>query len=234
MNDLIMKRASKIKTKKKIQKIIKLALLISVLGLLLSYFVIGLIYNNGNFTITLDKNLYMQNDIIIYDTPDYKVFRSELNAEPVEYLDNISSRWLPNNLYDHQGGSHNGDNYIAYTFYIENMGEEVSDYWSEIIIDDVIRDVDEAIRIRVYKNDQFVTYAKPQNNGAAERDTVAFEEDNYVALDHVENFSPGDIIKYTIVIWLEGSDPDCTDNLLGGEIKLHMQFNSEFKEEKES
>lgn len=233
MNDIIMKRASKIKKKKKLKKIIKLSLLILVLLLLLSYFVIGLIYNNGNFTITLDKNLYMQNNLIIYDNVDYKVFRSELNAEPVEYLDNISSRWLPNNLYDHQGGSHNGDNYIAYTFYIENMGQEVSDYWSEVIIDDVIRDIDEAIRIRVYKNDSFVTYAKLGRNGAVERDTVAFEDDTHVGLDHVENFAPGDIIKYTIVIWLEGNDPDCTDNLLGGEIKLHMEFNSEFKENKD-
>lgn len=230
MNDIIMKRANKIKKKKKLVKIIKLSLLISTLALLLSYFVIGLIYNNGNFTITLDKNLYMQNNLIIYDNVDYKVFRTELNAEPVEYLDNISSRWLPNNLYDHQGGSHNGDNYIAYTFYIENMGEEVTDYWSEVIIDDVIRDIDEAIRIRVYKNDSFVTYAKLGRNGAVERDTVAFEDDTHVALDHVENFRPGDVIKYTIVIWLEGNDPDCTDNLLGGEIKLHMEFNSEFKE----
>ena len=232
MNDIIIKRASKIKKKKKLIKIIKLFLLVSVLFLLLSYFVIGLIYNSGNFTITLDKNLYMQNNIIIYDNVDYKVFRSELNAEAVEYMDNISSRWLPNNLYDHQGGSHNGDNYIAYTFYIENMGEEVSDYWSEIIIDGVIKNIDEAIRIRVYKNDNYVTYAKIGQNGVPESDTLAFEDDKHVALDHVENFKPGDIIKYTIVVWLEGNDPECTDNLLGGEIKLHMEFNSEFKEDK--
>ena len=50
MNDIIMNRANKIKKKKKLVKIIKLSLLISTLALLLSYFVIGLIYNNGNFT----------------------------------------------------------------------------------------------------------------------------------------------------------------------------------------
>lgn len=230
MNDIIISKASKIKRKKKIQKIIKLALLSLILLLLLSYFIVGLLYNSGNFTITLDKNLYMQNNIIIYDNSDYKVFRSELNADPVEYLDNISSRWLPDNLYDHSGGSHNGDNYIAYTFYIENLGEETSDYWSEIVIDDVIKNIDEAIRIRVYKNDSPTTYAKLSNNGIAETGTVPFRDDEIAALDHVENFKPGDIIKYTIVIWLEGNDPDCTDNLLGGEIKLHMQFNSEFME----
>ena len=47
---------------------------------------------------------------------------------------------------------------------------------------------------------------------------------------HIERFGPGDIDKYTVVMWLEGTDIDCTDNLLGGEIKVHMEFNSEFKE----
>lgn len=28
-------------------------------------------------------------------------------------------------------------------------------------------------------------------------------------------------------MWLEGNDPECTDNILGGEFKAHMQFNSE-------
>ena len=111
---------------------------------------------------------------------------------------------------------------------------EINDTCKNII--NYIKKIDEKVlsfgKYSVYKNDSFVTYAKLGRNGAVERDTVAFEDDTHVGLDHVENFSPGDVIKYTIVIWLEGSDPECTDNLLGGEIKLHMEFNSEFKEEK--
>ena len=64
-------------------------------------------------------------------------------------------------------------------------------------------------------------------NGKAETNTTPFIDDNLVALDHVEKFSPGDKNRYTVVLWLEGTDPDCTDNLLGGEIKVHMAFNSE-------
>ena len=39
--------------------------------------------------------------------------------------------------------------------------------------------------------------------------------------------------KYTIVLWIEGSDPECTDNILGGEFKVHMDFKSENTEEGE-
>lgn len=225
----ILLSASKAQRKKKLRKVVKLALLISILLLLIFYVVISIVYNSGNFTITLDKNLYLQRGIIIYDDPEYKVYRSELYAESVDYLDNISYKWLPNNL-DDQDGSHNGDNYVAYTFYIENLGEDTSDYWADIEIEDVIKNVDEAVRIRVYKNGEYVTYAKLSDSGKPEKDTVAFNSDDIVTLEHVEKFKPGDKNKYTVVIWLEGSDPECTDNILGGEIKIHMNFNSEFVE----
>ena len=43
-----------------------------------------------------------------------------------------------------------------------------------------------------------------------------------VAEGTVNGFKPGDISKITVVIWIEGNDPDCTDDLLGGEFKVDM------------
>ena len=34
-----------------------------------------------------------------------------------------------------------------------------------------------------------------------------------------------DVHKYTVVLWLEGDDPDCTDDILGGEFKVDMVMN---------
>lgn len=228
MEDKIKLSASKVKRRKKIRKYIKLIILILLLMLLVLYVVISIIYNNGNFSITLDRNLYLQKSIIIYDNPQYKVYRSELYADSLEYFDNISYRWLPDNLDgDNYDGSHNGENYIAYTFYVENIGKDISDYWSEIIIDDSIKNLDDAIRVRVYKNGVATTYAKISSNGTPEKDTVPFKSKTLVSQEHVENFKPGDKDRYTVVVWLEGTDPECTDNILGGEIKMHMEFNSE-------
>ena len=30
--------------------------------------------------------------------------------------------------------------------------------------------------------------------------------------------------KYTIIVWLEGNDPDCTDDIIGGEFKIDMEM----------
>ena len=39
--------------------------------------------------------------------------------------------------------------------------------------------------------------------------------------------------RFTIVIFLEGDDPECINDLIGGEIKMHMDITEEhFKENK--
>lgn len=223
----ILLTTSKLKKEKKIKRIVKIVLLLISLLLIALYSAAGIIYNSSNFSITLDKNLYYERGIIIYDDPDYKVFRSELYAKSPDTFDNISYRWLPNDLNDSNGGSHNGDNYLAYTFFVENTGVETANYYSEIVIDDVIKNVDEVVRIRVYKNGNETTYAKVSSRGIAEPNTIPFEEERLVVLDSNEVLKPGDIDKYTIVLWIEGSDAECNDNILGGEIKISMNFNSE-------
>lgn len=224
----------KFMVEKKIKRILIVVLLFIFLMLLILYYTIGIIYNSGNFSVTLDKNLYFDKGLIIYDDKDYKVYRSELLAEAPETFDNISYKWLPSTINDSEGGSHNGDNYLAYTFFVENTGNDVSDYWTEVVIEDVIKNVDEAVRIRIYRNGEYVTYAKLAANGEAEPETIAFQDDEIVVMEHIANFRPGDIDKYTIVMWIEGSDPECTDNILGGEFKVHMNFNSEHVDEQDS
>ena len=223
--------SKKMQKEKKLKRNLRIALIIIFFILLLLYFVVGIIYNNGNFSISLDRNLYFDKGLIIYDDPSYKVYRTELYAEAPKTFDDISYKWLPNDISEHSGGSHNGNNYLAYTFYIENQGEEIADYWSEVVIEDVIKNVDDAVRVRIYKNDEYVTYAKIGSEGMPEPNTIAFQEENLVVREHTENFKPGDIDKYTIVLWIEGSDPECTDNILGGEFKVSMQFNSEYVED---
>ena len=219
--------ASKVKQEKKTNKIFRIVLILIILILLILYFVIGIIYNRGNFSITLDKDLYFESGLMIYDDPEYKVYRSELLAPAPDTFDSMSYKWLPDNLGEEKLGTHNGDNYLAYTFLIENTGDKEVNYISRVVIEDVIKNVDEAVRIRVYKGNEYVTYAKLSNKGEPEEGTVSFLEDKIVMEEHINNFKPGDINKYTVVVWIEGTDPDCTDNILGGEFKAYMNFSSE-------
>lgn len=217
----------KLRQEKKFKKFLWIALLLIMIVLVILYFVIGIIYNSGNFSITLDQNLYFDKGLIIYDDPVYKVYRTELYAPSPSQFDNVSYTWLPKDIDELGGGSHNGKNYLAYTFFLENQGESVSDYWSEVVIDDVINNVDDAVRVRIYRNGEHVTYAKSASDGTNEPHAEKFASDDLIVRNHVENFAPGDIDRYTIVLWIEGTDPECTDNIIGGEFKVHMDFKSE-------
>lgn len=225
--------SEKIRDREKKIKAIKIGLLIFILFLITIYFLLRIAYETGNFTISLDPNFAKKSGLIMYENKDAKEARQILKAERVEFMDNISVKWLPDDI-DKQGeGAHNGDNYLAYTFYIENNGSEVINYWYQIVIDDVIKNVDKAVRIMVYRNGEKTLYAKiNENTNQPEEGTVPFYSNKEVMVTCREDFKPGDIDKFTIVIFIEGDDPDCLDDLIGGEMKMHMEITEEHIEQK--
>jgi len=40
----------------------------------------------------------------------------------------------------------------------------------------------------------------------------------------------GDLDKITVIIWIEGDDPDCVHALIGGHVRLHMKLTEEHTE----
>ena len=230
MQDKVKITSKKVLREKRLRKIFLILIVLLLFLLLLFYMIVGIVYNRGNFSITLDENLYFDRGLIMYDDPEYKVYRPELYAEEPDFY-NISQYWLPEDITESGGGSHNGESSLAYTFYVENIGEEIRDYWSEVHIENVTRNVDDAVRIRIYRNGEYVTYAKERVDGNPEVNTTAFLSDTLAGRMHIENMKPGDIDKYTLVIWIEGSDRECTDDILGGEFSVRLRFNSEYVEE---
>lgn len=209
-------------------KVLKITVLLIILFLIILYFILRVIYETGAFTVSLDPNLEKESGLVMYEKMENKQAKQILKAEELEFMDNISVDWLPENLNTEGEGSHNGDNYLAYSFYLENQGVENINYWYTILVDDVIKDVDEAIRIMVYRNDEKTIYAKAnKTTNEAEEGTEVFYSDDTIVLKQREDFKPGDIDKFTVVIYLEGDDPECLDNIIGGEMKMHMDITEE-------
>ena len=178
--------------------------------------------------VSLEKNEMLYSGLAMFESLNDSTPKRRLKAKDLQFMDNISIKWLPDNLNEVGTGSHNGDNYIAYTFYVINVGEETVDYWYEIDIDDTIKNVDEAARIMIYRNGTPTVYAKKSKiTGEAEPDTKKFTSEKIAVLEHRENFKPNTKDRYTVVLWIEGDDPECKNDLLGGEIKLHMDFTEE-------
>ena len=223
--------SEKVKKREQRIKILKITILLILLFLIILYFILRVIYDLGDFTVSLDPQLADKSGLVMYEHLADKQEKKILKAEKLEYMDNICVQWLPDNISDGEG-SHNGANYLAYSFYLENQGVEPINYWYKIVSDDVIKNVDKAIRIMVIRNDEKIVYAKPnERTGEAEggesEPTEKFYSNTELVLKQRASMQPGDIDKFTIVIFLEGDDPDCTDELIGGEMKMHMDITEE-------
>lgn len=91
---------------------------------------------------------------------------------------------------------------------------------------------DDLLRVRLYKNNNeghnYSTYAKPPRSGSpshinekgeevweeliwsgSDEYATNFVDENTIMTDTVERFKPGDYYRYTILTWLEGTDPEC-------------------------
>ena len=206
---------------------IKLGLIIMALFLIIIYFLLTAFYEGGDFTVSLDPAFAQKSGLIMYEK-DGDEDKRILKAKKAEFIDNISIKWIPQDINKQGEGSHNGDNYLAYSFYIKNKGSDVINYWYEIIIDDVIKNADEAIRVMLYRNDEQTVYAKASSKtGEAEPGTKMLYSDKEVAVEQRKDFQPGEVDKFTIVVFIEGDDPECLDNLIGGEMKMHMDITEE-------
>lgn len=222
----IRRTAQEIKTYRVVRKIIPIGAGIGAIILIIGYVLSVLYMKFGAFTVMINKFDQVDYALTLSESPEFGVMTSKLNAEIDESITNIDGSWLPDYL-DNIDGEHNGDNYIAYTFYCKNVGQNTVTYSYELYIANMTYDIEKAVRIRLYVDGEYNDYAYARTDGipGPEPGTVAFQSGTTVVKKNIHDFHPGDITKYTIVIWLEGNDPECVDKILGGMMKVDMQMN---------
>ena len=177
----------------------------------------------GSFTVNVNKYEMVKYGLSLSEYQDLSHPSSVLNAKIDQSITNIAEEDLPDNV-DDIDGVHNGKNHIAYTFYLFNSGttDEIAYEW-QILMSNIINGLDEAIRVRLYIDGVPTTYAKTASDGSgAEPGTVPFYSTDVIATGRRDNFSVGSVTKFTLVLWLEGNDPDCVDWIKGGQMKIDM------------
>ena len=171
-----------------------------------------------------DRELYRKG-IAISATGDFEDPTARLVVETVQDATNTTLSDLPTNLDDFDG-SHNGRNYMAYTYYVRNAGKEDVNYVARVVLNACAKGAEQAVRVAVWRNGERVVYAMPAADGGDEEDCVSFESDKIVCTYTEENFLVGNVDKYTIVIWMEGEDPECVDAIVGGSVEFSMTIDA--------
>ncbi len=243
-------------------------LLGSLLTLLAVLFLFSLVTKmKGHFTVNLTDDLF-EEGFIIAEAKDEKGelinATAYLYGDPLLNTPCISITSLPEGL-DLVDGSHNGEDYFAYTVYIQNRGIRTGGYEYQVLVNSESLDVSRAIWVMVFEDGEMTFYAQAGADGNPEAiparsdrtrgyrripymdqirspetqyevipsDTpatyyrlipVPFESEQVVTTAAKTDVEPGEIHQYTVVVWLEGDDPDCTNELKGGHFGLELNF----------
>ena len=146
--------------------------------------------------------------------------------------------------------------FFKYTFYVTNKGSSSTDYDLGLTMSQHSHQasnrfgLDAVLRVRFYENRNldehfYTTYAKKSKNyhldengevswkeRVSDREESGYAEEfinsNLILTSTVTSLKPKEIVRYTLVFWLEGSDPECSGEapvdsalILGVEIGAH-------------
>ena len=194
-------------------------------ALMIGYAFVLVYDRTGRFSVSVN-NPVETFALTLCEDSKFNTKASILTNDQLVSITNISGAILPNNL-NEIDGEHNGDNYLAYTFYRKNVGSAPASLNYELTFNNVTNNLDEAVRVRLYVDGVATNYAKTRSDGGgkeinfcdetfASKYTVCYGAVNYVAID--------DYSKFTVVIWVEGDDEDTNDHVLHGKIKFDMKI----------
>ena len=207
--------------------------------------------NSGEFIIRVDHP--GEKFLVLSETTDFSEELITLKGPAVRNADNISIFDINPNVAE-VDGAHNGPNYIAYTFYVKNLNSEPITYTYSLNIEEQTEGIEHATWVMLYHNGKQQIFAKESKSGGPESQfsswqfpfiedaldpqqyienkktgkfqlmTKEFASERMVAMAQRDEIQPQEIDKFTVVIWLEGEDPECVNDILGGTIEMMMQF----------
>lgn len=141
--------------------------------------------------------------------------------------------------------------FFGYTFYVKNDYDKVQYYTGGINLIDVAKNVDAAVRFLLIQDTTYygdpdnkrdkLIYAKPATGGGKEEDADRNFENSigrivpitdeasslggdYTEANKFRTIEPTQIHQYTFIMYLEGNDPECIENIKGGMLKFNFDF----------
>lgn len=239
-----------------------------ITSILSGLFVISAFYTGpGEFVISLDSTM-SRDGFYLSNTTNFTEKMVCIRGTAV-VSDNVNIFDISSDVAS-VDGMHNGENYVAHTFYLMNDTGNPKDYEYTLNIRQSAKHAERALWVMVYVNGKQTIYAMNNESGQPEEQyslyefpftqdaadpeqysTLAGEEsdidvsevsnaiaintahslkakpfvtDNVICTGVRNGIKYKEVDKYTVVMWYEGEDPDCTDEIIGGWVEVYMGF----------
>lgn len=204
---------------------------------------------SGNFVIQVEDG-DVEKSIGVTENIEDGVYPRRLIVEGMKNISDNTPLYFLGSTYEAQqqrlkehtlepGRKIDGDNLYIYTFYIVNTGSKALNLDIEMTMSNITKGMDNAIRILTYnETDEIVHIYQKKDEEPAEY--------SYYLLNEVTTFTSGTkafnesavlrsgtpedkgYIKYSVLYWLEGQDPECTNegakSIASGTIKFNLNI----------
>ncbi len=200
---------------------------------------------SGNFVVKVESG-DANKSIAITDSYEDRVYTNKLVANGIEGMTNTTPRWfLDGDTEEEQniglkklttelGNTIDDSTAYIYTFLIVNTGNNAVSINLEMNVSNTSNGVDDAIRVMSYNDDSesINIYQKADVNDTVyayyPTQPTLFLSENVVYDESVTVLPTTDpehpsFIKYSVIFWLEGQDPECTEAIFNGTIKFSLK-----------
>ena len=134
-------------------------------------------------------------------------------------------------------------NYLAYTFFLRNVGSETTPVDYEVVITYQSKNIAEAIRVMIIVDGQVAydeqgiryieceskkMYQAPDKQDITYKDYLQdftlFKSTDIICSERIFDIRPEQTKKISVIMWLEGEDPECIETLASAKIKITMNL----------
>lgn len=235
-------------------KLLRISKYAIIICLLLSIIFAGFtVYgaNTGNFNVYVQES---DVNLAVYMTDDKSDMSAHLTVPTLDEMFDCTYAFLPTDISTQGseerglGSKNDRDNhYLAFSVMLVNLSERGVDYGMALTVTETRTgsgggEVLNAMRVAVIEGDNPLNtakiYAKPETSeeneahlqseldivGHYPSETVDFKSDVQIFDEFYYDLAEDGEVKYTIVIWLEGCDKECVNDLFGSKIKMRLDF----------
>lgn len=228
----------------KLRKIFRFGYITAGIIMLLLAFLTYYGQNSGNFVMSVDDEAFKRG-IAISDKKDFSTESRWLTADPVEDVRDTTLAFVDIEEIINTEGAYKQtrSNYLAYTFFLTNVGSEATPVDYEVIINNQSKNIAQAIRvliivdgeiayneqgIRYIEYDTYNMYQAPDEENVQYKGDLAkftlFKSSDVICSEVIKNLRPGQTKKISVMMWLEGEDPECIETLASAKIKIAMNL----------
>ena len=145
------------------------------------------------------------------------------NVWPVEYLD------LDIEKVKNTDGISKEGNYFGYTFYLRNMGEVTVDVEVSVLQDGSVKNLGSCSRIMLIQENRVIGIFKLKDGFIDWQDKTPQNwlkeyTDKDIYKYTIERIKPEEIIRFSVLIWIDGWDIDCTDDKKSGAVQYGINI----------